>query len=578
MQAEETWIFKKLLPGIVPCYFNVRMDNQPATNPSRGSLVCLWPWLVVLLVLLFVGFIRFRLLDMPLERDEGEYAYTGQLILQGIPPYELAYNMKLPGTYFVYALGMAVFGETAAGVHMTLLAANALTIVFVFLLARKLFGTTAGLVACATFGVLSVSPAVLGMAAHANHFVVLCAVPAMLLLWKSGETNGRSALFFGGLLCGLAFVMKQQGICFGLFGVFFLIWHAARAGSVFTADFAKKISWFGLGMVLPFVLMSLFLAWAGVFPKFWFWTFTYARSYATAESLSGGAAKLWVYFQKKHVIYAGFFLLTVLGLAAAGRNKAIRRQTVFALVLFIFSFLGTAIGLYFREHYFVLLLPAFAILGGLAVASLQEAMSPGAGAEYLRMIPLLLFAGILGWNIFLQRQFFFQLPAVQACQKIYFEEPFVEAPAVAGYIREHSSPNARLAVLGSEPEIYFYSRRHSATGYIYAYALMEPQPYALKMQREMIAEIESNQPEYLVWVGNDNSWAIRPASNPAIFDWFNEFSRKFYEIAGIAGVNPAGETFFLRDADARNYAGPAGQSLIIYKRKSAEEITPANAN
>jgi hypothetical protein len=94
----------------------------------------------------------------------------------------------------------------------------------------------------------------------------------------------------------------------------------------------------------------------------------------------------------------------------------------------------------------------------------------------------------------------------------------------------------------------------------------------------MIAEIESNQPEYLVWVGNDNSWAIRPASNPAIFDWFNEFSRKFYEIAGIAGVNPAGETFFLRDADARNYAGPAGQSLIIYKRKSAEEITPANAN
>lgn len=35
----------------------------------------------------------------PLERDEGEYAYAGQLMLQGIPPYQLAYNMKLPGTY-----------------------------------------------------------------------------------------------------------------------------------------------------------------------------------------------------------------------------------------------------------------------------------------------------------------------------------------------------------------------------------------------------------------------------------------------------------------------------------------------
>ena len=90
------------------------MDNQPAADPPRSSLIRLWPRLVVLLVLLFVGFIRFRLLDMPLERDEGEYAYAGQLILQGIPPYELAYNMKLPGTYYAYALGMAVFGQTVA--------------------------------------------------------------------------------------------------------------------------------------------------------------------------------------------------------------------------------------------------------------------------------------------------------------------------------------------------------------------------------------------------------------------------------------------------------------------------------
>jgi len=38
--------------------------------------------------LLTVGFIRLRLLDLPLERDEGEYAYAGQLILQGTPPYQ----------------------------------------------------------------------------------------------------------------------------------------------------------------------------------------------------------------------------------------------------------------------------------------------------------------------------------------------------------------------------------------------------------------------------------------------------------------------------------------------------------
>ena len=64
------------------------------------------------LTVLFVLFVRVRLRDMPIERDEGEYAYAGQLILQGVPPYKEAYNMKLPGTYAAYAAIMAVFGTS----------------------------------------------------------------------------------------------------------------------------------------------------------------------------------------------------------------------------------------------------------------------------------------------------------------------------------------------------------------------------------------------------------------------------------------------------------------------------------
>jgi len=215
------------------------MDNQTATNSSRSALVQLWPWLAVLIVLLFVGFIRFRLLDMPLERDEGEYAYAGQLILQGIPPYELAYNMKLPGTYFAYALGMKIFGQTTAGIHLALIVANSLTIIFVFLLGRKLFGVTAGLVACASYGIMSVSPMVLGMAAHATQFVVLFAVSATWLLWEGMESDRPRTFFLSGLFYGLAFLMKQQGICFCFFATVYLIWHAATDKSILAKGFAK---------------------------------------------------------------------------------------------------------------------------------------------------------------------------------------------------------------------------------------------------------------------------------------------------------------------------------------------------
>ncbi len=58
---------------------------------------CTWRRLLLLLLLAAVCAIRLRFLQMPLDRDEGEYAYAGQLMLAGIPPYKLAYNMKLPG-------------------------------------------------------------------------------------------------------------------------------------------------------------------------------------------------------------------------------------------------------------------------------------------------------------------------------------------------------------------------------------------------------------------------------------------------------------------------------------------------
>jgi len=47
-------------------------------------------WWFMVAALVIVAAVRLRLLNLPLERDEGEYAYAGQLIRQGIPPYQLA--------------------------------------------------------------------------------------------------------------------------------------------------------------------------------------------------------------------------------------------------------------------------------------------------------------------------------------------------------------------------------------------------------------------------------------------------------------------------------------------------------
>src|SRR6266508_6988801 len=146
-------------------------------------------WLILALTILLVLVIRVRLRDMPLERDEGEYAYAGQLMLEGVPPYKLAYNMKFPGTYAAYAVIMAIFGQTIAGIHLGLLLVNLATITLIFFLGRRLFSVPAGVAAATAYAVLCMSPSVLGLAAHAEHFVMLPVLGGRRLLLK--KTDGR---------------------------------------------------------------------------------------------------------------------------------------------------------------------------------------------------------------------------------------------------------------------------------------------------------------------------------------------------------------------------------------------------
>src|SRR5712692_2199897 len=111
----------------------------------------------VILILVFFALIRVRLRDMPLERDEGEYAYAGQLILQGIPPYKLVYNMKWPGTYAAYAAIMGIFGQSIASIRIGLILVTTGAALCLYSLTKRMFGRAAGIAATATELILSIT-------------------------------------------------------------------------------------------------------------------------------------------------------------------------------------------------------------------------------------------------------------------------------------------------------------------------------------------------------------------------------------------------------------------------------------
>ena len=106
---------------------------------------------------------------------------------------------------------------------------------------------------------------------------------------------------------------------------------------------------------------------------------------------------------------------------------------------------------------------------------------------------------------------------------MYGSTLFTETARAADYLKTHTAKGARVAVLGSEPEIYFLSRRRSASGHIYMYPLMEEHPYALKMQNEMIGEIERARPEYVLYIDDEFSWLPRGGSERKIANWWKGY-------------------------------------------------------
>ncbi len=547
-----------------------RKLNEKDQN-KRTAYPDLLPWAAVAATMLATAAIRTRLLAIPLERDEGEYAYAGQLMLQGLPPYSLAYNMKFPGIYAAYAAVMSVFGQSTVGIHLGLLVVNVVSILMVFFLGRRLYGSWAGAIASACYAVLTLGPYILGTSAHATHFVVVFALAGVLILLKSIDLNncnkGLGLCAVSGFFMGLAMMMKQPGIFFIAFGVLYFIWEGARQRPTDWRNLGVRLSLYMAGSALPFLLTCLLLLRAGVFSKFWFWTFEYARQYSSEQGLEQGFHNFWVTFPKLVGSCSLIWGLAVAGVCALLWDKKAKSKGSFLFGFLALSFLAVCPGFWFREHYFVLLMPAIAIFAGIATISTTQAIVGRGWSALLRYLPTVVILIAIAQPLWMQQYFFFSASPIAACRKMYGINPFPESLIIADYIKDHTKPEDRIVVLGSEPQLYFYAQRHSATGYIYTYGLMEDQPFAQKMQKEMIQEIEQVQPEYLVFVKVFVSWLYTSKSPRLIFNWFDQYCVKNYTLEGAAEIPPTGLTEYRWGDDARNSPVASRDFLLILKRK-----------
>lgn len=496
---------------------------------------------LMLIVLLGAVLLRIRLLALPLERDEGEYAYIGWLMLQGVPPYAEAYTMKLPGIHAAYAGLLAVFGHSVEAIRGGLVLVNLASVILIYWLGRQWSSRTGAVAAAAIFAVVSVGHTVHGFMANAEHFVLLPALAGIWLLQRD-ETRDRPLTVCGAGLCfGLAFLMKQTAVVFLVFALTWMAWSWRMTGFAAPRQFVARVMGFLAGPLLLYGVLWVWMVAAGTFDNFWRWTVEYPREYVSQVSWSAGI-DLFLLTAVPIAMFAWpALLLAIVGIYASLRSKDRATRGVFLVLFVVFSFLAVCPGLYFREHYFLFLLPSVAFAGGSAIDLLSQTLRQRGRS----VVPLVLVISSLSWSLYADSDVLFRLPLEKISRLMYGDNPFPESAAIAEYIEKSTPPSARVAMFGSEPQILFLARRRSATGFLYMYPMTEQHEFAESMQRQMIDEIEAVEPQLVAVVTVPSSWLYRPTAPRLLFEWMNSEIPRRYALEALVPIGEDGVTEIL---------------------------------
>ena len=538
------------------------LDNQSADK----IFLRYWDTLSLFVILLIITKLRFPFLEIPLERDEGAYAYMAQLLLEGVPPYTQAYSLYFPGVFIIYALTFLILGQTIFAIHFCLLVATLITIVIIFLIGKKLFDPLTGIISGATFGLLGLNPYAQGLFSHGEPFTMLFICSGVYLLLLSIDSENKILFLWSGLFFGLGLLIKQNVFVFIGLPIVYLCWSLFKKPRLKRKFYLDAIFYFTFGYFIPLAVFFIFCLITGSLEQMFFWTFIMPTEMTPPISISRAVYQFKILTLPIIKASPLFFGVAAIGLLSPLWDKSSRLAVLFIVIFLVFSFFTMSLVFYFRAHYFLCLFPATALLTGVGFYSMNNLIKK----IPLRRINPIITAGFVfiffSYSIFDQRKFFFQTKPEEVSRIIYGNNPFPESLVIADYIKEHSSPSDKIAILGSEPQILFYADRISASKHIFMYYLMGNHLHALSMQKEAMADIELTKPPILINVVIPTSWLFQKDSKSMLFHWLDGFVLKNYKLAGVVEIQGLNTTNYYWGVDTTKFV-PKGENFIqIYQR------------
>lgn len=540
-----------------------RQKKKPTSSKSaeKDSIISLGPIILLALSVIIVLYARIKLLAIPMERDEAGFAYIGHWIFNGKSLYVDIVDNKLPGLYLLYGLFTNMFGYNSSGVHVGLLFTTVASAVCFYFLSKELFNRSVSAIATGFFIVLITSANVAGFAAHATQLLLPFVLGGWWFFWKGMRSGNKTLFFLAGLLMGIAFIIKQQSIVFGILAA--LLWWPARIwwGKNEQTKW-PLIEWLllGVGGLLPLALTIGYFSITDRLDDLYFWAYTQPAKLAGSFDTSR-----WQLFQNMfpQVIrdFSLMWALGALGLFFIWFSGFKKSASLFGVLLFIVGFGSVVIGAAFYKHYFVLALPGIALLAAISINWI--AAKTGKSALWTSSILGLV---ILMWSVIAQRDYFFNPDYAQIHQTAYSQNMFPELERIGTELGKRVAPGERIGIMGSEPGVLVAADREGCSKHLFMYPLLSDPETSPPMQQEYISDLRDCLPEYLVWNTVSGSWAAGYDKLKLFEDlmaWVNEN----YLTTGIAEFRAGQPGLIVWDGELQTYQSQSEYKVYVFKKK-----------
>jgi hypothetical protein len=460
----------------------VRLARAPHISPAPKPLRLLF---VVLLILgAFLLFWIRHAAHGDSVWNTATYMYVGKTILDGGLPYRDAYDVKGPGIYYFFALGMLFTGQNPLGIHILETLWLALTAwVLACVTARIYRQQAAGYLAAAFLLIYLISYAPNGEITEPDFLIILPMALGVLLLLRAEEHDRLGQWVLAGLSMAAAAMLKLPAAALGIAMMF----AAVRQAPAGLGRICARLAALAAGLLVPILLFVFWYYRRGALGDMWTAQFVFVPQYLRAfNAWQSPACVREMFTRPMHLPLYAMGGLAIVGLIPAGR-KAWRWPDVLVIVWLAVAALGLFLHGLFFEYHFVPLAAPLAMLSARAIVGWREERAALRVAVVAGVL-LFLFMPVKHVPHFLLTESY-ALGEVRAAK-----DPW---RILAISLRARTSPGDALFLWGNVPHFYLDADRRPPTRFFHNMHLSTPGSQELA-RPELLAGLEAHKPKFFV--------------------------------------------------------------------------------